>query len=221
MSIDSILSHAKGALLPFFTTRDANSLRLVCHEFLDCCTSHPWEDEVTVVKGSLAKWRVCFPLAKAANVGQWQPYINPLGRKLPLKDADFVFFKGIRTLNIFWATCISDAAFEFLRGSIHTLKMEGCRQPGITDLAFQHIKGVKILNMSFCYQESITDSAFSNLRGITSLDMEGCNQSSITGAAFANLKDLRRLNLRGCRIDQIQAASSALGLGFFAQVATS
>ena len=40
VSPDSILSHAKGALLPFFTTKDATVLRSLCREFKEAVTEH-------------------------------------------------------------------------------------------------------------------------------------------------------------------------------------
>ena len=50
-------------LLPLFTTRDACALRLVCREFLVAVAEQPWEDRRTVIKGSIAAWRACFPRA--------------------------------------------------------------------------------------------------------------------------------------------------------------
>ena len=38
-------------LLPFFSTRDACALRLVCREFLAAVTEQPWEDVETVIQG--------------------------------------------------------------------------------------------------------------------------------------------------------------------------
>ena len=44
--------------------------------------------------------------------------------------------------------------------------MEGCNQKTISDNAFIHLKGIKILYMSSCNQVTITDNAFVNLKGI-------------------------------------------------------
>ena len=122
VSPDSILSHVKGALLPFFTTRDANSLRLVCHEFLEDVTDHQWEDKDTVIRGDVGKWRKCFPRARAANVGENNQYYNPQGRRTPVTDLDFVHFVGVLYLNISFCTSITDAAFIHLQG-IQCLRM--------------------------------------------------------------------------------------------------
>ena len=60
-------------LLPLFSTAEACALRLVCREFLAAVTEQPWEDSETVIQGSLAAWRACFPRARAANVTQRTP----------------------------------------------------------------------------------------------------------------------------------------------------
>ena len=62
---ETLLSEVGFVLLPLFTTRDACALRLVCREFLAAVTEQPWEDRDTVIKGSIAAWRACFP-ARAA-----------------------------------------------------------------------------------------------------------------------------------------------------------
>ena len=50
---ETLLSEVGPVLLPFFTTRDACALRLVCREFLAAVTEHPWEDRGTVIKGAI------------------------------------------------------------------------------------------------------------------------------------------------------------------------
>ena len=50
-------------LLPLFTTAEACAPRLVCREFLAAVTEQPWEDRETVIHGSIATWRACFPRA--------------------------------------------------------------------------------------------------------------------------------------------------------------
>ena len=90
-------------LFPFFSTRDARRLRLVCRELKQAVADFPWEDMSTVIRGSIALWRACFPHARGANVGQlvgvkeWQ---NPNGRRIPVVDGDFVHFVGLRALNM-------------------------------------------------------------------------------------------------------------------------
>ena len=67
---DSVLSHCYGALLPMFTTKEATTLRQLCREFKSTVSDFPWEDEETVIMGSVAAWRACFPRARWANVKQ-------------------------------------------------------------------------------------------------------------------------------------------------------
>ena len=162
----TIVSIVGVVLLPFIGTWDAAlGLRLTCRELKQAVTDFPWEDMKTVIHGSLALWRACFPRARGANVEQCEgdeEWENPSGRRTPVVDADFVHFVGLRALN-----------------------MSYCKQ--VTDAAFVHLQGIEWLDMSECNQPAITDAAFANLHGIHTLNMEGCHQPTITDAAFANL----------------------------------
>jgi hypothetical protein len=50
--------------------------------------------------------------------------------------------------------------------------MEKCDQDTITDSAFQHLKGIQMLEMSGCNQDGISDSAFLHLEGIRGISMD-------------------------------------------------
>ena len=117
----------------------------MCREFLAAVTEHPWEDRETVIQGSIAAWRACFPHACCANIREstWDGQAGE--RTAPVMDADFVHFEGLRELY-----------------------MEGCKE--VTDAAFVHLKGVKRLDISDCTQLTITDDS---LKGIEWLGMEG------------------------------------------------
>ena len=123
----TLVSEAGPALLPFFTTRDACALRLVCQELRAAVREHPWWDRDTVIQGSIAAWRACFPRARCANVQMM--YVGGGGgyppRAAPVVDADLVHFKGLRELH-----------------------MAGCK--GISDAAFVHLRGIYILDMRYC-----------------------------------------------------------------------
>jgi hypothetical protein len=187
---DSVLSHCYGALLPMLTTKEATTLRQLCREFKSTVADFPWEDEETIIMGSVAAWRACFPRAKWANVTQ-SPWTEG-HRRIPVVDADFVHFVGLRRLDMRWCSSITDAAFVHLKG-IHTLEMGVCSQPTITDAAFVQLKGIHTLNMAACRQSTITDAAFVHLKGIHSLSLFGCTQ--LTDAVFTHLKGVKRLNI--------------------------
>jgi hypothetical protein len=191
---DSVLSHCYGALLPMFDTKEATTLRQLCREFKSTVADFPWEDERTVIVGSVAAWRACFPRARWANVNG---YFGEGGRRAPVVDADFVHFVGLRRLDMSWCTSITDAAFVHLKG-IHTLDMFACSQTIITDAAFVHLKGIQTLNMADCSQDTITDAAFVHLQGIHTLNMAYCDQATITDAAVFHLKGIHRLSLWCC-----------------------
>ena len=125
---ETLLSEIGFVLLPLFTTADACALRLVCREFLAAVTEHPWEDRETVIQGSIAAWRACFPRALCANVRQYA-YRGKV-RATPVVDADFTHLEALRELRMAGCVGVTDAAFAHLRG-IHTLDMSGCRQVGI------------------------------------------------------------------------------------------
>ena len=189
---DSVLSHCYGALLPMFTTKEATVLRQLCREFKEAVAGFPWEDGKTVIRGSVAAWRACFPRARWANVSQmWK------GRVTPVVDADFVHFVGLRRLDMSWCKSITDAAFVHLKG-IHTLDMAVCSQSAITDAAFVHLTGIHTLDMTSCNQVAITDAAFVHLKGIHTLLITNCYQVTITDAAFAHLKGIHSLSLFDC-----------------------
>ena len=219
-------------LLPFFTTAEACALRLVCREFLAAVTEHPWEDRGTVIQGSIAAWRACFPHARCANVRKWNMDDEAAIRAAHVVDADFVHFEGLRELYMAGCEDVTDAAYLHLRG-IHTLDMGWCYQDTITDAAFAHLAGIERLSIRFCNQATITDAAFAHLRGVKllnmsycrqltgaafvhlrgihTLQMSSCDQPTITDAAFAHLQGVRVLGMRDCRHDSVAAARS-LGL---------
>jgi hypothetical protein len=131
----------------------------------------PWEDERTVIRGSVAAWRACFPRARWANVEQYGR-----GRRTPVVDADFVHFVGLRRLNMMHCRSITDAAFVHLKG-IHSLSIFFCLQ--LTSAVFTHITGVKRLNIGWCPQLNLTDDS---LKGIEWLGMCYRSQAQVEQA---------------------------------------
>ena len=226
---ETLLSEVGPVLLPFFTTRDACALRLVCREFLAAVSEHPWEDRDTVIKGSIGAWRVSFPCARCANVQKYA-FGSAEKRANPVVDADFVHFEGLRELYMAGCKDVTDAAFVHLRG-IHTLDMSSCDQSSITeaafvhlvgiqrlsiycwwqatltDAAFVHLRGIQLLNMSECTQ--LTDGAFVHLRGIHTLHMWCCDQPAISDAAFVHLRGINTLVIEGCTQVTITGATFA------------
>ena len=112
-------------------------LRLVCREFVEAVRQQQWEDRDTVIMGSIAAWRACFPRARCANVRKWDFNFGAPVRRTPVVDSDFVHLEGLRELNMAGCTAVTDAAFVHLRG-IHTLDMSCCAQ---TTLAAAQLTG--------------------------------------------------------------------------------
>jgi hypothetical protein len=124
---ETLLSEVGAVLLGMFSTAEACALRLICREFLEAVRAHQWCDSATVIHGSIAAWRACFPRARAADVsmcGEYGP--EPGMRTVPVVDADIVHFAGLRELRmpgctaVTGATCAparhSHAAYGRLRG---------------------------------------------------------------------------------------------------------
>jgi hypothetical protein len=219
----TLVSEAGPALLPFFTTRDACALRLVCAELLAAVREHPWADGETAIKGSIAAWRGCFPRARCANVA-YHSFTGSEVRTAPVVDSDFVHFVGLWELNMMFCADVTDAAFVHLRG-IHSLEMGCCYQltdsalvhlagiqrlgmyncPRITDAAFAHLRSIQVLNIMYCRQ--LTDAAFAHLRGIKALFMSHCIQPAITDAAFVHLQGIRTLVMDYCTQATITGAT--------------
>jgi hypothetical protein len=151
--------------------KDAVGLRSVSRWAYQAVTEHRWNDAKTRIRGSLELWSRSFPKAVAANIA---------GRYY-VKDADFLYLEGVKTLDMCKCYCITDAAFTNQRG-IHTLNMESCDQSTITDAAFTNLRGIHTLNMEGCDQETITEAAFDNLQGIYMLRVDRDNPTTAAGA---------------------------------------
>jgi hypothetical protein len=205
---DSVLSHCYGALLPMFDTEEALVLRQLCREFKTTVADFPWEDEDTVIRGSVAGWRACFPRARWANVSGYDEHINKMGRRTQVTDADFAHLVGVKRLNMMICRSITDTGLVHLKG-IHTLDMSFCWQPTITDLAFSYLKGIHTLDISCCDQPTITDIAFFHLVGIHNLCMTDCTQPTITAAAFQHLKGVCLFPPFGCPLSFLAGALEA------------
>jgi len=82
---------------------------------------------------------------------------------------------------------------------VRELKMVHCLQPTVTDLALQHIAGVKRLDMMSCNQSTITTAGFAHLgHRLKRLDMSGCSQPTITPTIFQHLTGLEWLDVKYC-----------------------
>jgi len=117
-----------------------------------------------------------------------------------ITDKGFIALKGIHTLNM--ANCtqkgITDKAFENLKGTIHTLNMERCYNAGITDKALENLNGtIHSLNISECYQ--FTDKGLGNIKGIHTLNMRYCHQIEITDKGLEIVKGtIKKLDITRC-----------------------
>jgi hypothetical protein len=200
----TLLAECRSALLDFFFTDEACVLRLVCREFKDAVAAHPWYDRCTLIAGSIAKWRSCFPLARCANVREDETVFGSEHRLTPVVDADFVHFEGLWELEISWCMAVTDAAFVHLR-DIRILAMVGCSQLAITDAGLAHMAGIEELWMDDCSQCTLTDAAYAPLRGLCLLSVGSADQ--YTDGLFVHLKDIHILYLEHCHTEAFTDAA--------------
>ena len=200
----TILSCCQGTLLGMFSTKAALPLRATCKDTAAAVAAHPWEDMETVILGSIGGWRACFPRARCANVRSWSR--GGVVRRIPVVDADFVYFVGLWELDMSLCRAVTDAAFVHLRG-IRVLDMTDCNQPTITDTGLAHLAGIQKLSICGCTQATLTNAAFAPLRSIRVLNMSSCQQ--LTDAAFAHLKGIHTLLMWSCNQPTITDAALA------------
>lgn len=152
-SVFSVLAaaHANGAGILVFvsaSTRDVWALRLVSRELLGAVAAFPWSDSTTLVSGSVALWRSCFPRAIAIN----------LRSRLDLKVTDFELLSGVLELDLTESEGESVALGHFARycSSLTSLNLEGesyygsviLTDEGVLAIA-QHCSHLTYLNMTY------------------------------------------------------------------------
>ena len=114
LDLEGLLTHPHlGVLVLDFMgndTRAATALRGTCRGARDAVAAHRWRDAGTCIVWP-SRWRAAFPLATVANVSRgWS------GPPTALSDADFVHFRGLRSLVMRGCSHVTDAAFTHLRG---------------------------------------------------------------------------------------------------------
>jgi len=100
-------------VLGFLTQGEARPLRAASTACFAAVAEHAWGVEQpgsSIIRGSLASWRRCFPRATWADM------------RFNIADSDMVHLRGIHTLIMSHCEHITDAGLAHLRG-IHTLDM--------------------------------------------------------------------------------------------------
>ena len=205
-------------LLRCLPTRAQLALRATCRDARAAVASFPFNDLGTVIRGSVASWRACYPRAIGAAAYSRNPYCDDGpeycglsdGRLRHLVDADFEHFRGLENLFISHCEGLSDSALAPLAGSIRMLIMEFCTS--FSDAAFVHLRGIRELYMGHCDQPAITDAAIVHLAGIQVLRLSWCDQPTITPAFSVPLVGAKRIELARCNKKEHAAAARALGI---------
>jgi hypothetical protein len=200
------------ALLGLFDTRTVLPLRAACKDARAAIAGYEWEDARTVILGSVAAWRACFPRARAASVevrvhGQrWGPPARL--RRAPLDSAELGALGGMRELNLRGHRCIDSAPL----GSVERLLLSNCPD-FVCSGALASLTSLRELSLQMCgrgqERDSIPAAAFAGLSGLHSLSLCDCRVEG--DAVFAFLPSLRHLKLKYQKIPHF---SEAIGSGF-------
>jgi hypothetical protein len=180
--------------------KEARELRVVCREFRDNVEVTPFDDLVSPIGTRMLEmnwelyrlshcirlWRESFPAAISACFNKYLQ-MPPL-----LRNADFVFFRGLRTLHISCCGGFTDDAFVHLQG-VDTLDVSHCMDD-ISDAAFRHLRGIRHLTMDQYYPTQITDAALTHLRGIETL-IVGSGHQFITTSGCEQLQGIKHLEV--------------------------
>jgi hypothetical protein len=80
---------------------------------------------------------------------------------------------------------------------------------GISEAAFENLRGFSWLRMQYCYQPAITVAALGHLKGIQELDMYGCGAAVVAAASgrFPQARSVIGRSFRGPISDAIQATN--------------
>jgi hypothetical protein len=188
---EEVLQHPHWALttrtciLNFLRQDEVLALRAASRACRAAVAQHPFKDEppprASLIKGSLASWRRCFPRATYANLCAHKTVV----------DDDLVHLRGVTTALMHYCSSITDSGLTHLRG-ILTLHARGCGR--ISDVGLAHLSGIQILIVSGCPQ--VTDAGLAHLRGIHTLGISGCTR--VTDAGLAHLRGVRKLWIKGC-----------------------
>lgn len=191
----TILSELQGphsvglGIFSFFSTSEANALRLVCKEMRTSVSLAEWNDSDTCII-HVPRWARCFPNARSALVDdlyddlsmQFSEYDKDSSDDIP--DDHFALFGGLRKLRMMNMRS-SNRALRFL-GNLRELECINCTL--ITDSGLQTMTRIH----SYRLEGNYTDAAFANtdLRQIRNFDVSGCHVSPALISRCTNLNSL-------------------------------
>lgn len=134
--LDTVRYAHDGGLLPFFSTAEAATLRVVCTALRDHVSDFPWRDGETEVLSRFAEWRRSFPHARVVSVTSLRGTL--------LGDADFARLAGVQELTVrrCCLQALTGAAFAVLHDAA-LLDLSRCFSISrdVTDAALVHLRG--------------------------------------------------------------------------------
>jgi hypothetical protein len=142
----------------------------------------------THIIGDIARWRACFPRARAANL-RWRADLRA-----------FAPLAGVLRVDLYSAIKrpLDDGALEPLRDAVW-VDLGHCT--GLRSCDVARLASVRVLNLAWCRQEALGDAGLAGLAALRELDVSMCWQAALTDAAFAALAragTLRVLRMGGC-----------------------
>lgn len=175
----------------FLSVVDAAQLIRASPALRAATQGYPWDDAQTQVPAqSLHLWRASFPNAQGLTLAPRSV--------IPLCDADFRWFRGLRRLVVDDCKCnITEEAFLQLQG-IKQLSMRNSNaNSSLTDFSLQCLCGIRSLSVTGDGSFPFSRDGFSYLSGIEELCIAGggSNPGVFGDAVLAQLKGIRRLQL--------------------------
>ena len=207
----TILSSCCHALLPFFSTRSAGVLRVLCREAQATVADHGFSDSCTPINPRrLQQWRSSFPRAQGARLRMlagcrpcavfssfsWITTLCLQGLLQDIPASAFQSLPRLRALNATHCCGLGDEALGHLL-ALEDLVMAGCTQRSFAGRTLASLPRLRSLNVSGCTQ--LTDAAFAGLTALTSLCMNDCSQHALTDEVLNDLPILRTLHMARCR----------------------
>ena len=168
--------HSVGlGIFGFFTTREANVLRLVCKEMKSAIAEAEWNDMDTLIK-NVPKWTACFPKARSAYVNDLYDYgfdFSVEDHSLDVPEDHFRHFANVRKLCLKNMAC-SNKALRFL---VNLREIECINNINITDEGLASLPNLH----SYKLDGNFSDAAFANkdFRHIKKMDLKHCRRVSI------------------------------------------
>ena len=170
-------------IFPFLTCLDGNSLRGTSSTCRELASVVSWDDAETRV-ADMARFRACFPLARAARVTA----------AVSIDQADL--FRGLRVLDFSDNASVSDEFLAGLSSGVRYLDISRCHL--VTGSGLVQLTALHTLLCRECERLTDTGLVWVSLSAIHTLDVSGCRRFAGSGLIhMLNCRECTRLTVAG------------------------